>query len=208
MRSRSGGWSCPLLGDAVDQLVTVLAEARRLGFLGPGSVVATIEHARGFARHLPPTGGQVLDLGSGGGVPGLVLAAEDASLGLVLLDASERRTAWLSRAVGRLGLEQRVQVVTGRAEELGRASRWRSGFGAVVARGFGPPRVTAECAVPFLKVGGVLVVSEPPGEHGERWDQDHLAAVGLEPVADTAPGFVAFRQVRPCPARFPRRRPR
>jgi 16S rRNA (guanine527-N7)-methyltransferase len=196
------------LADVSAELTAVLTEARQLGFLGPGPVPATIEHARGFARHLPPRRGRLLDLGSGGGVPGLVLASDDPSLALVVLDRSERRTAWLSRAVARLDLRDRVEVVTAGAEELGHEPRWRAAFAAVVARGFGPPRVTAECAAAFLEVGGVLVVSEPPGEAGERWDPRHLAALGLEARPGSAPGYAAFSQMHLCPARFPRRRPR
>jgi 16S rRNA (guanine527-N7)-methyltransferase len=196
------------LADVTAELTAALTEARRLGFLGPGPVSAAIEHARGFACHLPPGRGRVLDLGSGGGVPGLVLASDDPSLALVLLDRSERRTAWLSRAVARLGLRERVEVVTARAEELGHEPQWRAAFAAVVARGFGRPRVTAECAAAFLEVGGVLVVSEPPGEAGERWDTLQLAELGLAARPGSAPGYAVFGQVHLCAARFPRRRPR
>ena len=60
-----------------------------------------------------------------------------------------------------LWLGDRVEVWCGRAERLGRDAHRRGAFDAVVSRGFGAPAITAECAAPFLRVGGQLVVSEP-----------------------------------------------
>ena len=89
---------------------------------------------------------------------------------------------------------------------------WRGGFDGVLARSFGRPAVVAECAAPFLKVGGWLVVSEPPAHDGgtqgdERWPHEGLRQLGLVP-SDPARGEFAFqvlRQAEPCPERFPRR---
>lgn len=121
----------------------------------------------------------------------------------VYLDANERRTAFLSDAVTDLDLADRVAVRRGRAEELGRAPDLRGGFDLVTARGFGSPAVTAECAAPFLRVGGYLVVSEPPDEI-DRWDRDGVGLVGLEPLGRFQ-GCQVLRQVTACPDRYPRR---
>jgi 16S rRNA (guanine527-N7)-methyltransferase len=190
-----------------DDLTSVLDEARRLGFLGPGPVPAAVAHARRFVAAVPAGCRRVLDLGAGGGLPGLVIATDRPELELVLLDASERRTTWLHRAVARLGLGARVEVVTGRAQDVGRDPGWRASLDAVVARGFGPPSLTAECAAPLLRVGGVLIVSEPPGDRPDRWDARWLRELGLHPRAAPA-GLASFEQVRLCPERFPRRRAR
>jgi 16S rRNA (guanine527-N7)-methyltransferase len=189
--------------DAVSRtLEAVLTESAGLGFLGPGPVPDAISHAAGFAAALRPAS-RILDLGSGGGLPGLVLA-ELVDADLVLLDGSVTRTDFLRRAVGRLGLDGRVRVVTGRAELVVRTDAWRGGLDAVVSRGFGPPPTTAECAAPFLRVGGQLVVSEPP--HGpERWPAGGVARVGLAPDEIAVRGFASFTQQTPCPTRFPRR---
>jgi 16S rRNA (guanine527-N7)-methyltransferase len=190
----------------------VLEEAARLGFLGPGDVDAAIEHARGFAGVLRPAQGRVVDLGSGAGLPGLVLAVDLPELAVTLVDASERRTDALRRAVGRLGLSGRVEVVCERAEVLGRSPAWRSTSPVVVARSFGAPAVVAECAAPLLRVGGQLVVSEPPAEDPGRWPADGLALVGLvrddPPVPAAAAGgrgrYASFTLVSLCPDRYPR----
>jgi 16S rRNA (guanine527-N7)-methyltransferase len=86
----------------------------------------------------------------------------------------------------------------------GRDPDRRAAMGLVVSRSFGPPPVVAECAAPFLRVGGRLVVSEPP-EAADRWPIEGLAALGLEPDPLDTAGFVRFRQTFPCPDRYPRR---
>lgn len=152
---------------------------------------------------------QVLDLGSGGGVPGLVLAVEDPELRVLLLDANLRRTTFLEEALDRLGLTARVQVLRGRAEEIGRDAELRATFDVVVARGFATPAITAECAAPFLHVGGRLVVAEPPDSSGDRWNGAALETIGLAAVGirHAAPTIMVLQQVEPCPDRYPRAKP-
>ena len=147
-----------------------------------------------------------LDLGSGAGVPGLVLAMDLPESTWVLLDASGRRTAWLTAAATELGLRARVRVVTDRAEIVGRHPDHRGRYDAVVARSFGPPAVVAECAAPLLSVGGSLLVSEPPGPD-DRWPADKVAPLGLQLVAVTTspPRIATLISVSECPDRFPRR---
>jgi len=71
----------------------------------------------------------------------------------VLLDSARRSVEFLKWAVSQLQLSSRVEVVHARAEQLGRDERYRASFAAILARSFGPPAVTAECAAPLLKVG-------------------------------------------------------
>jgi len=97
----------------------------------------------------------------------------------VLLDAGQRRGEHLEAACRELGLGDRVSVVVARAEEAGRDPRWRASIELVVARGFGSPAATAECAVGFLRAGGRLGVSEPPGSDRTRWEPAGLARLGL-----------------------------
>ena len=189
-------------------LTAVLDRSRALGFLGPGPVTAHIELALDLAallQDLAPA--RALDLGSGGGVPGLVLLMAMPDLDLVLLDAAERRTRFLEQAVAELDLGSRARVWCGRAEVAGRELALRHAFDAVVARSFGPPATTAECGAPFLRPGGHLVVTEPP-ESGDRWPADGLAELGLERVvlaAELRSNVAVFRAVERCPERFPRR---
>lgn len=187
-------------------LLDVLERARRLGVLGPGPVLDHVAHAEGFVAALAPLapGSIVVDLGSGGGVPGLVVAEARSDLEVVLLDSLERRIALLDEAVLTLGWTGRVRTVEARAEELGRSTEWRGAVDGVTARSFGPPAVVAECAAPLLRVGGLLVVSEPP-EDSDRWPAAGLELVGLVTDEGAPPGMHRCRQARSCPEDYPRR---
>jgi 16S rRNA (guanine527-N7)-methyltransferase len=201
--------------DALDE---VLRLAQDLGFFGPGPIAAQRHHAelltrialQDMARSDRPA---FLDLGSGGGLPGLVLAWEDhlptEGWHGVLLDAQQRRTAFLVEAVDRLGISDRVEVVTARAEDAARDPAHRERYDLVVTRGFGPPAVSAECAVGFLRPGGRLVVSEPPEPDPDRWDEGGLAELGLSAprraAADAAHAAVMER-TGPLSSRWPRKR--
>ncbi|MFP3899504.1 MAG: 16S rRNA (guanine(527)-N(7))-methyltransferase RsmG [Acidimicrobiia bacterium] len=196
-----------------DALDTVLERSRRLGFLGPGSLRVQREHALGFALATGEAPERFLDLGSGGGIPGLVLAVEWPESEGVLLDAAERRCRFLVEAVEELDLGERVSIRRGRAEEVGRQGDLRGSFDLVVARSFGSPAVTAECAAPFLRAGGRLVVSDPPAAGGkgaeaaERWPSSGLALLGMERDGALAEPFhyQIVVQRRRCPDRYPRR---
>lgn len=152
----------------------------------------------------PPV--RALDLGSGGGVPGLVLASTWPDTVWVLLDGQARRVTFLQSAILRLGCADRVDAVHARAEDAGRDPRWRASFGLVTSRSFGRPAVVAECGAPFLHLGGHLVVSEAPAASGERWPAAGVAQLGLALERTTAdPSFALLRQASPCPDRYPRR---
>lgn len=152
--------------------------------------------------------GRVLDLGSGGGVPGLILAVALPNVEFVLLDANGRRCAFLRDAVESLGIADRVRVIEGRAEDLARDKLLRHTFEAVVARSFGPPAVVAECAVGFLREHGRLIVSEPPDRPGTRWPAENLLELNLVPdqVLVLPEGVLqVLNSVGLCSDRYPRR---
>jgi 16S rRNA (guanine527-N7)-methyltransferase len=160
-------------------LLQVLEDSRAAGFLGPGPIEAHVQHAQVFLDAGDLTG-RVMDLGSGGGLPGLVLALTRPATEFTLLDAMERRCRFLAGAIERLELGDRVEVVCGRAEELAHSPALRGRFPIVVSRSFGAPAVTAECAVGFLAgPGAQLLVSEPPSSDPQRWPADGVELLGL-----------------------------
>ena len=130
-------------GDA--ELAAALAESQRLGMLGDRPVADVIEHAAAFVLALAEISGTVVDLGSGGGVPGLVIARARPDLRVVLVDRRSSRTDHLRRLVARLALADRVEVLTADATSLpnaGRAVPTRSSPAALPRRRrrSGPPR--------------------------------------------------------------------
>lgn len=189
-------------------LEDVLTDARDLGFLGPGAIAPHIAHARAFVDALPHAPRRFLDLGSGGGLPGLVIALDVPTASGVLLDSSKRRTDFLRASVEKLGLTPRLDVVCDRAETASREATLRGAFDLVTARSFAAPAVTAECAVGFLEAGGVLVVSEPPTSDPERWPEVGLARLGLTATGRAATDhghFAIFEAVDVAALEWPRR---
>jgi 16S rRNA (guanine527-N7)-methyltransferase len=190
-------------------VLAVLATAQARGFLGPRPVDDHLAHALAFAAVVgeAPTG-LAADLGSGGGVPGLVLAVAWPGSRWALIEGMAKRAEFLAASVASLGLADRVAVHHERTEHLGRpGSPLRAACALVVSRGFGAPSLVAEAAAPLLQVGGALVVSEPPESDGSRWPAQRLAAVGLEPlgvVVQDGSSFMRLRQLAPCPAEYPR----
>lgn len=199
------------MAESEPRLLEMLLEAQRRGFIGPGPLTPHVAHARALAVAVGnPVPQRVVDLGSGGGLPGLVLGGLWPTSALTLLDANKRRCAFLRWAVDQLGLGPGVVVDNRRAEEVGRDARLRGGADLVVARAFARPAVTAECAAPLLDAQGLLVVSEPPDvpeppDTRGRWPVGPLQGLGLIHDAVQVPGFVRLRQATPCPERFPRR---
>jgi hypothetical protein len=158
----------------------ILAEGIRAGQFG-GSIEPHGDHAMGFVHFLgeTPFRGVVIDLGSGAGLPALILAVAFPETTWTLVERRAGRTDLLRRAVHRLNLLDRVEVVTGDAATVG-WSDLRGTADWVTARSFGTPGDTAEVAAPLLRTGGSLLVSEPIETRLEsRWPSAGLQRCGL-----------------------------
>ena len=152
---------------------------------------------------------RIVDLGSGAGLPGLVLAIARPEAEVVLVESVGKKCAWLERTVSALGLEN-VRVVCARAEELEEEP-----FDVVTARALASLSVLCEYAAPLLREGGSLVAWKGAVDAREDADGLHAANVlGLEREAVRAvepyPGsqrrtLHVFRKVKPTPEMYPRR---
>jgi 16S rRNA (guanine527-N7)-methyltransferase len=199
------------------RLAAVLERARAHGALGPGPVAPQIEHARGFVDVIAARVGEpesVVDLGSGGGVPGLVIASAFPGARVTLVEAIGRRARDLELAAGELfGTAEsdsdkgRVRVVEDRAEAVAHRPEFREAPAVVTARGFGRPALVAEIATGFLRIGGVLVVSEPPEGGSDRWPPERLGELGFgeaTTVASRAAHYVLIGKQSAAPEDRPR----
>ena len=188
-----------------------LERARALGFLGPGAVDDHVQHAEGFAaatrRRLGHDPASLLDLGSGGGVPGLVLARSWPEIGVALVESGHRRCEHLRMEIERLGWTGRVEVIEERAERVAHSSELRERWELVTARSFASPAATAEIAAGLVAPGGLLVVSEPPALDPARWPADELGSLGFGPPSYEAVGqahFACFVKMHDAPTDVPR----
>jgi 16S rRNA (guanine527-N7)-methyltransferase len=156
--------------------------------------------------------GRILDLGSGGGFPGIPLAAALPADAL-LVESIGKKAGFLRAAVEAIGLTDRVAVEAERAEVLARDRRDREAWPAVVARAVADLGELAELALPLVAVGGILVAwkREPLGPELEaaRSRLRDLGAAETEVIRVVAPGLethrlVVVRKGRPTADRFPR----
>jgi 16S rRNA (guanine527-N7)-methyltransferase len=194
--------------DERQQLLEVLRGAQDRGLIGPGPLAAHLDHSHAWAEALGSTPVSFLDLGSGGGLPGLAFLLDWPAVRGTLLDSRHRSTEWIEEAAAEMGWTDRVEIVCERAEAAGRDAALRESFPLVVARGFGAPAVTAECASAFVVPGGRLSVSEPPGGDPSRWPVEPLAGLGLRLVETRSvdgASFVMLEKVEELDDRWPRR---
>lgn len=187
-----------------------LDEAKRRGLIGPEPGDRTLDHSRALgdvALAAMPRPDVCLDLGSGGGVPGLILATDWPESSWVLLDSNHRSGEFLAEAVIDLGLAGRVTVLLDRVEAVGRDAAHRGHYDLVTARAVATAAVVAEYVAPLLRPDGVAVISEPPGIAASRWDEEGLADLGLRleshPVQPVSAALL--RRAGEVPERFPRR---
>jgi 16S rRNA (guanine527-N7)-methyltransferase len=137
--------------------------------------------------------GAIVDVGSGGGAPGIPLAFSLPDREVVLLEANERKCAFLRRHA-----PANARVVWGRAEE--QETDWA---GAAVAKALAPPQVAAEWCLPLVRPGGAVVLWVGPSA-----DADAVATVAGRLAAELEerpPGFLVLRKLGPTPMGFPRR---
>lgn len=158
----------------------ILTDAQRIGALGLRPISEVIEHAGAFAFALPDSCRNIVDLGSGAGVPGLVVAELRPELHITLVDRRAKRTDALERAVASLGWSHRVRVVCADVAALTRQDEWRDTFDAVMSRGFGPHETTLKYSAALARPGGIVLLSEPPAGSKNRWDAAVVAAAGLK----------------------------
>src|SRR5256886_2771557 len=105
----------------------------------------------------------LVDVGSGGGLPGLPLKIARPDLAVTLLEADSGKAAFLVQACARLGLTG-VEVIARRAEEIGHEARYRESFDVAVARALAPLPVLVELCLPLVRVGGRLLAQKTDKE--------------------------------------------
>jgi len=151
------------------ELTEALRIAQRLGVISARDLESEIIHCSSFAQLVPRGTSRLIDLGSGGGLPGLVIAILRPEIEITLVERREKRADVLRRQVARLDIGERVVVECADVDHHRASSAMTAEFDAVTARSFGPPLETATAAAHYLRDHGTLLVSEPPGSSGERW---------------------------------------
>ena len=192
--------------------LTADATPERLQLRHFGESLALLVALRGAALIERDT--ELVDVGSGGGFPGLPLRIAERSLRVTLLEASARRCRFLRTAIAALDLDD-VAVVQARAEDAGRDQELRGHFALAVARAVAPLAVLVEYALPLLCSGGLLAA--PKGSRGPS--ELAAASVAIEALGGSVEPAIALslpdgvppqqvflvRRTGPLDERYPRR---
>lgn len=160
-------------------------EARRVHLDGSLSALETVREFDG----------PIVDVGSGGGAPGIPLAAAVPEREVTLLESSRRKCEFLERWTAEL---PNLSVVCGRAEE-----QPVDAFGVALAKALAPPPVAAEWCLPLVAPGGAVVLFVGPSAQPEP-----VAAVAKQLAAElveSPPGLLVLHKLGPTPPGFPRR---
>jgi 16S rRNA (guanine527-N7)-methyltransferase len=143
--------------------------------------------------------GPVVDVGAGGGSPGLPLAAARPDVDFDLLESNRKKCAFLERWKAEF---PNVDVVCARAEDHGRGGG-REAYGTAVARALAAPVVAAEWCLPLVREGGRVVLFVGPS--ADEPAVARAAEVVAGRLEESPAGFILVRKIGPTPERFPRR---
>lgn len=147
---------------------------------------------------------KVLDLGTGGGLPGLILAIEKLEMEFVLVDSTQKKCDAVSRIAEGLDL-QNVEVVCGRAEDLGH--KMREVFDVVVARALAPLPTLLELACGFIRPGGLFIAYKGPKFKEELEDAKNAMEIlgfELEKIHHYERVLLIFRKTKALSSKYPR----
>src|SRR3989442_629305 len=154
---------------------------------------------------------RLVDVGSGGGLPGLPLKIARPELAVTLVEADSGKAAFLVQACARLGLVD-VEVVARRAEEVGHDARYRESFDVAVARALAPLPVLVELCLPLVRIGGRLLAQKTDKEEVDAARRaigllgGSLDSVSPAPSAARVSGtVVVIAKIRATPPEYPRR---
>ena len=164
-----------------------LAEARRL-----------------LVQAAPAPGARVVDIGAGGGVPGLVMAILRPDLRVTLIESDRRKAGFLLQAAAVCECPQ-VRVDPRRAEEVGHDPAHREAYDLAVSRATASAPVLCELALPLLHAGGRLLALVADAEADAGIAAAAASACGGGMPAALAPGILSITKVAPTPELYPRR---
>lgn len=159
-------------------------------------------------------GARLADVGSGGGFPGIPLAIHRPDLRVTLIEASQKKAAFLERAARELGLD-RVEVLSCRGEDAARDPRRREAYDLATARAVGHLATLVEVCLPLVRVGGSFVAMKGPEWEGEAAEAgEAITAIGgrlVRTVQVELPGsggsrsLVVVGKERATPQKYPRK---
>lgn len=156
-----------------------------------------------------PEGASLIDVGTGAGFPGLPMKIMRPDIRLTLLDSLNKRLSFLSEVCKAVSLD--VQLIHGRAEDIGRKAEFRESFDIAAARAVAAMPVLAEYCLPFVRVGGTFAALKGPGEDCKAAENAVKLLGGeiSEEISYTLPcgdgrTLICVKKIKETPPKYPR----
>lgn len=159
-------------------------------------------------------GQRIIDIGTGGGFPGIPLKIINNNLEVVLLDSLNKRIKFLNQVINTLGLDG-ITAIHGRAEDFGKNPDYREKFDVVVSRAVASLNILSEYCLPFVKVGGYFIAMKGPEINNEIEDSGSalktLGGVIEErfdiklPYSDITHILLVIKKISDTPTKYPRK---
>ena len=155
-----------------------------------------------------PESGKVIDVGSGGGLPGIVWAVYRPDISVTLLDSVSKKCEAVREIIAALEIPN-VEVICARSEEFAAAHREK--FDLAGARALAGAGVCAELLSPLVRAGGKILtfkgekVHEEISEVADKWGMLGLSKPALHFYGGESKCILLWETLKKCPANFPRR---
>ncbi|HOK63084.1 MAG TPA: 16S rRNA (guanine(527)-N(7))-methyltransferase RsmG [Soehngenia sp.] len=156
---------------------------------------------------------RVIDIGTGGGFPGLVLKIYNEELDMTLMDSLNKRIVFLNEVIKELKLSN-VKAIHARAEELGVSNEHREKYDIAVSRAVASLNTLSEYCLPFVKVGGYFIAMKGPDVKEEvEESKNAIKLLGGElerieeiklPFLDITHTLIMIKKVKQTPNKYPR----
>jgi 16S rRNA (guanine527-N7)-methyltransferase len=152
----------------------------------------------------PAPGARVVDVGAGGGVPGIPMAVLRPDLQVALLESDTRKAGFLTHVAGTLQLAN-VSVLAMRAEDAARRADLRESFDLAASRAVAPPPVMCELSLPLVRVGGLVAALVGDAEQAAQQSARAAELCGGGAPRAAPGGVLVVDKQRATPEKYPRR---
>lgn len=156
----------------------------------------------------------IIDIGTGGGFPGIPMKIVKEDNSMVLLDSLNKRINFLNEVIGELGLKN-IKTIHGRAEDFAQSVEYRQKFDLAVSRAVANLTVLLELCLPYVKVGGYFVALKGPAIDEEIKDATVALKVlggSIEEVievdiegSDLKHNLLVVKKIKDTPKKYPRK---
>lgn len=186
------------------------------GFKNPVDIINNlfIDSLKGFNKFSFPPHVNILDIGTGAGIPSIPIKIVFPYYNMVLIESSKNKSVFLSKVIDRISI-RKLKLISDRAENIAHNEVFREKFDIVIARAVAPLKILLELSLPFLKINGFLLAYKGI-KAIEEIKNAHNALKKLGGEIKEIPWYtnketkknlsiVVVKKIYPTPAKYPRK---